>query len=193
MPFTDISTEEKAILLDIARQSIAHGLQHSHALHINPKDYRPLLQSQGASFVTLHLNQQLRGCIGTLEAYQPLINDVSEHAYAAAFKDPRFTAVNATELPLLEIHISVLTPAQPMQFSSEADLIRQLNPGIDGLILEDEQHRGTFLPSVWEALPEAGDFLSQLKIKAGMNRNDWHPGIRVSRYKTVLIEPDKNS
>ncbi|HED33486.1 MAG TPA: AmmeMemoRadiSam system protein A [Gammaproteobacteria bacterium] len=193
MPFTDISDEEKAVLLDIARQSISHGLQYSHALPIQTENYSPLLQLQGASFVTLYINQQLRGCIGTLEAYQPLVNDVSEHAYAAAFKDPRFAAVNASELPLLEIHISILTPARPMQFSSEADLIRQLKPGIDGLILEDEHHRGTFLPSVWEALPEARDFLSHLKMKAGMNRNDWHPGIRVSRYKTVLIEPDKSS
>ena len=189
MQFTNINEEEKNILLDTARESIAHGLQYHSALAIDPDSYSSLLQTRAASFVTLNINQRLRGCIGTLEAYQPLINDVAEHAYAAAFKDPRFSAVRAEELPLLEIHISILTPSEAMQFTSEADLIRQLQPGVDGLILEDNMmHRGTFLPSVWEQLPEPEDFLNHLKLKAGLNKNDWPAGIRVSRYRTVSVE-----
>jgi len=188
MPFTDINDSERAILLDIARQSIAHGLQYQSALQPGTEGCSSLLQSPGASFVTLNLNQQLRGCIGTLEAYQPLIADVAEHAYAAAFKDPRFAPVSEKERSLLTIHISILTPAEPIQFSSEADLIRQLKPGIDGLILEDDIHKGTFLPSVWKELPQGKDFLTHLKLKAGLDRNDWHSGIRVSRYRTLLVE-----
>ncbi|VAW70806.1 COG2078: Uncharacterized ACR [hydrothermal vent metagenome] len=188
MPFTDISENEQQILLNTARESIAYGLQHQTALPVNTEEYSARLQTAAATFVTLNINGQLRGCIGTLEAYQPLINDVAEHAYDAAFRDSRFTALKKDELELLEIHISLLTPSEPIIFTSEADLIRQLQPGIDGLILQDNSHRGTFLPSVWEQLPEPAVFLEQLKLKAGLNRNDWPEGIQVSRYKTVLIE-----
>jgi len=190
MQFTNIDNDEKRVLLQTARQSIEYGLDQGHALPIDSSDYSQLLQTQAASFVTLNLNQQLRGCIGTLQAYQPLISDVSEHAYAAAFKDPRFPPVSASELPSLQIHISILTPSEPMEFSSEADLLAQLKPGVDGLILEDSLHRATFLPSVWEQLPEPEEFLQHLKLKAGLNRNDWPEGIRFSRYQTVLIDEE---
>ena len=188
MQFTDISTDDSRTLLSTAKQSIEYGLQHKAAMPVNLNDYSELLQSQAACFVTLNLNQQLRGCIGTLEAYRALITDVSEHAFDAAFRDPRFSPLTAQELPLLEIHISILTPSEVMNISSEQDLIDQLQPGIDGLIIDDGIHRATFLPSVWEQLPEAKDFLNHLKRKAGMDANHWSDSIKASRYTTISIK-----
>jgi AmmeMemoRadiSam system protein A len=182
-----LTTEEKNILLDVARRSIEYGLQHARPLPVNTRDYSNVLQQPRATFVTLHLHNQLRGCIGTLNAYQPLINDVAEHAFAAAFRDPRFEPVTSREAPQLDIHISILTQAAPMTFNSEEDLLRQLNPGVDGLILESGYHRGTFLPSVWEQLPQPEKFLQHLKLKAGLAAGYWDKNIKVSRYTTLSI------
>ena len=126
----------------------------------------------------------LRGCIGHLEAVQPLVVDVAENAFAAAFRDPRFPALTAREWPDVEVHLSILTPAQPITFVDEPDLLAQLRPGEDGLILEDGPNRGTFLPSVWESLPDAGQFLTQLKRKAGLAANHWSEQLRIYRYGT---------
>lgn len=187
MPFTQLSSDDKKILLDIARQSIAYGMEHRRPLPVDVQQYSDLLQSNGASFVTLEINHQLRGCIGTLEAYQPLVKDVADHAFAAAFQDPRFMPVSMEEIDQLDIHISILTAARPMEFRSEDDLISQLRPGIDGLILEIGAHKGTFLPSVWESLPNPRDFLRHLKQKAGLSPEYWSDDIKVSRYTTVSI------
>ena len=137
-----------------------------------------------ATFVTLNKFGELRGCIGHLEAIQPLIADVAENAFNAAFRDPRFQPVTASEFGDLEVHISVLSPPEPMVFTSEADLLRQIRPGIDGLILEDGAYRGTFLPSVWEQLPDPAQFLAHLKMKAGLPPNYWSDTLKVSRYTT---------
>lgn len=188
MQFTDISENEKRILLETARQSIAYGLEHQCALPLSMEPYSALLKSQAATFVTLNLNQQLRGCIGTLEAYQPLLKDVSEHAYSAAFQDPRFSPVTAQELNLLEIHISILTPNEQMSFTSEEDLLKQLQPGIDGLILNDGTHKATFLPSVWEQLKKPEEFLNHLKRKAGLDEDYWSESMKAFRYKTISFE-----
>ena len=187
MPFTQLSSDEKKVLLDIARQSIAYGLKHECPLPVNVQSYSDLLQTNGASFVTLEINHQLRGCIGTLEAYQPLVKDVADHAFAAAFQDQRFMPVTREEISRLEIHISILTAATPMTFSSEENLINQLRPGVDGLILESGAHKGTFLPSVWESLAEPRDFLRHLKQKAGLSPDYWSDNIRVSRYTSISI------
>lgn len=187
MQFTEINNDEKSILLDTAKQSIAYGLEHQRALPIDLQNYSSLLKSQAATFVTLNLHQQLRGCIGTLEAYQPLIADVSEHAYSAAFRDPRFSAVTEKELAQLEIHISILTPSEAMTFSSEEDLLNQLRPGIDGLIISDSRHKATFLPSVWEQLSEPREFLNHLKRKAGLDVNYWSDEMKAFRYRTISI------
>lgn len=187
MPFTELNDQEKQALLDIARQSIEYGLQHHKPLAIDVAEYPYLLQQKGASFVTLHIDHQLRGCIGTLEAYQPLVKDVADHAFGAAFNDNRFPPLTPQEAPELDIHISILTPAIKMDFDSEADLLQQLNPGVDGLILETEYKKGTFLPSVWESLPEARDFFTHLKLKAGLPRHYWGNDIKVSRYETISI------
>lgn len=187
MSFTELTNEDKQTLLDIARQSIKYGLTHHCPLPVKPEQYSALLQQPGASFVTLHIQQQLRGCIGALEAYQPLVKDVSDHAYAAAFQDNRFPPLTHQEAPVLDIHISILTPATPIIFSSETDLIHQLQPGIDGLILEADHNKGTFLPSVWESVPEPQDFLNHLKVKAGLPAHYWSDNIKISRYHTISI------
>ena len=181
---TELDREQRDTLLAIARQSIDHGLSHGHPLPVNSGDYPAALQALRATFVTLHKNGQLRGCIGTLEAHRPLVEDVADNAFSAAFRDPRFAPVSTAERDLLDLDISVLSPAMAMQFDSEQDLLRQLRPGIDGLLLEDGPYRGTFLPSVWEQLPEPVDFLRQLKRKAGLSADHWSPRLKVSRYVT---------
>lgn len=181
---TGLPPQDRRLLLDLARDSIRHGLENGRPLRIKVEDYPPSLQAQRAVFVTLNRRGALRGCIGHLEAIQPLVTDVVENAFASAFKDPRFPPLAAAEFDDLEIHISVLSPATPMTFSSEADLLRQLRPGVDGLILEDGPHRGTFLPSVWESLPQPLEFLRNLKMKAGLPADHWSDRVRVYRYQT---------
>lgn len=179
-----LNESERAILLDIARQSIQHGLQHGRALKVNVSDYPDTLQVQRASFITLHRHERLRGCIGALQASMPLVQDVAEHAYSSAFEDPRFPRLTADEFADLTIHIAILSLPELMTVKSEADLLTQLRPGIDGLILRYQQHRGTFLPAVWDSLPNAVDFLAQLKQKAGLEKDFWSDDIQFERYTT---------
>jgi len=188
MSFINLSDDDKNCLLQTAKKSIGYGLQHHHALPVEIKKYNDLLQTHGASFVTLNLNKQLRGCIGTLEAHQPLINDVSEHAYAAAFEDPRFPKVTEPEIELLEISISILTSATPVEFTSEKNLLGQLKPGVDGIILQSGFHKATFLPAVWEQISKAEDFINHLKIKAGLDKHDWPDDLKISRYQAINIK-----
>ena len=183
-PEPRFSAEQRAALLEVARRSIEHGLQTGSPLAVDVASYPAALQEPGASFVTLNIDGRLRGCIGSLEAVHPLVEDVARNAFSAAFRDPRFPPVSAAEAPRLNIHISVLNPAEPMQFSSEEDLLAQLRPGVDGLILEDGGRRGTFLPSVWESLPDPRDFLQELKRKAGLAPDHWSDSLRVWRYTT---------
>jgi AmmeMemoRadiSam system protein A len=179
-----LSTSDRATLLKVARASIAHGLQHHQALPVNAHDYPISLQPLRATFVTLDLKDRLRGCIGTLIAYQALVQDVAAHGYAAAFTDPRFPPVSAAEIPQLVISISILSSSQPLHFQSEEDLLNQLRPGQDGLILHFGQRRATFLPAVWESLPNPAMFLMQLKLKAGLPLDFWSAELRIERYTT---------
>lgn len=187
MPSPDrpmLDTHDRRVLLALARQSIAHGLSHARALRVDPADYSPALQAKRATFVTLHEQGRLRGCIGHLEAVLPLVQDVAENAYSAAFRDPRFPPLTPEEADVVDIQISILTPPEPIEFDSEADLLTRIEPGRDGLILEDRGARGTFLPSVWESLTEPRDFLRHLKLKAGLPADHWSEQLRVSRYRT---------
>jgi len=179
-----LSDQAREMLQQVAEASIHHGLLHGNPLQVDPTNYRDSLQATRASFVTLQKNGDLRGCIGHLEAFQPLVRDVAENAYAAAFQDPRFPPLSDREVDNLEIHISVLTPAKPMAFSSEKELIAQLRPGKDGLILQDGYNKGTFLPSVWESLPQPEEFLKHLKLKAGLPVTHWSESLKVLRYET---------
>ena len=182
-----LTKEQQQRLMELAKSSIQHGLQTGKALKINLADYPAELAERRATFVTLHKHKQLRGCIGMLEAVRPLAEDIAENAFLAAFRDPRFPPLSADEFGDLDIHLSILTPSEPIAFTAEQDLITQLQPGVDGLILEEGCRRGTFLPSVWEQLPEPGQFLRHLKQKAGLAPDYWSESIRIYRYRTEMI------
>jgi AmmeMemoRadiSam system protein A len=178
----NISLEEKGrVLLSIVRGTLVHDLAASPAESWPEADW---LREPGACFVTLHRDGQLRGCIGSMIAHRPLLEDVQANARAAAFRDPRFPPVEVWELAELNIEVSVLSSLESMEFDSEEDLLAQLRPGVDGLLLEFDGHRGTFLPAVWQTLKEPRAFLDKLKVKAGLSESFWSPEIRIERYVT---------
>ena len=181
---TSLTATARRQLLEVASSFIRKGLHSNQRLSPVITDYPATLLALRACFVTLRMDDELRGCIGSLEAYQPLVVDVAHNAYAAAFHDPRFAPLSEREFPSVDIQISVLSPPSPLHFSDERDLLRQLRPGEDGLILTVQGHRGTFLPSVWESLPRPESFLNQLKRKAGLTENFWSQDIEVQRYTT---------
>lgn len=148
------------------------------------------LDAPAASFVTLTLHGALRGCIGTLEAQRTLYNDVIHNARAAAFGDPRFPPLAVGELPAVRIEVSVLTTPQQLRFTDETDALRQLRPGIDGVIFEYGPYRSTFLPQVWEQLPEPIEFIMHLKQKAGLSAGFWNDGIRLSIYQAEKFKEE---
>jgi len=179
-----LSDEHRQLLKQLAKDSIEYGLANQRPLFVDISSMPEKLTEHRATFVTLEINNQLRGCIGMLDAQRPLAEDVAFNSYAAAFSDSRFPPVEYYELANLSIHISVLNPAAQLNIQSETDLIKQLKPDIDGLIIEDESHRATFLPSVWQSLPRAEDFVHHLKIKAGFDADYWSKNIRAYRYST---------
>ncbi|NJO16345.1 MAG: AmmeMemoRadiSam system protein A [Thioploca sp.] len=182
-----LTKEQNEILLQVAKQAIWHGLEMGKPLLVEPRKYALELQEQKASFVTLEINNHLRGCIGTIVAFQPLVSDVAYHAYAAAFADPRFSKLQHKEFPQLAIHISILSKPEPIHFISESHLLQQLRPGMDGVIIAAGKQRATFLPSVWESLTDPHDFLMQLKRKAGFDPHYWSDTIKVERYTVESI------
>ena len=165
-------------LLPIARASISAALGRAH----EAAEDAAWLQELGACFVTLTQQGQLRGCIGTLEARRSLLADLKANALAAAFSDPRFLPLAVTELEYIDIEVSLLSPMEVMSFDSEAHALAQLQPGIDGVVLEFEHYRSTFLPQVWEQLPTATEFIAHLKHKAGLPPDFWAKGVRLHRY-----------
>jgi len=185
-----LSSTAQTTLLRLARDSIQHGLSHGEALPVIASEYDAELKIQQACFVTLHIAQQLRGCIGCLTATRPLVIDVTQNAFNAAFRDPRFAPLQNNEFEALHVHIEVLSIPEPIHFDSEQDLLKQIRPGIDGLVLYEGIHRGTFLPSVWESLPTAEQFLNQLKRKAGLTSDHWSNEIRIERYTTEAFEEE---
>ncbi|MCK5640613.1 MAG: AmmeMemoRadiSam system protein A [Gammaproteobacteria bacterium] len=182
-----LDKNSRKLLLQLAEDSIRHGLEYGAPLPVALGSFPESLHILRATFVTLNQKETLRGCIGSLEATHPLVEDVSYNAYAAAFSDPRFPPLLTTELSGLEIHISILSPPDIMNFDSEQALLSQLRPGIDGLILQDKGRRGTFLPSVWQSLPQASDFLTHLKLKAGLAADYWSNTLTVQRYTTESL------
>ena len=165
-------------LLAVARDAINQRLGNDVA----PTILHPALDQAGATFVTLTQHGTLRGCIGSLEAYRPLATDVAENAVAAAFADPRFSPLSLAEWKETRIEVSLLDAAEEMRFVDENDAIDQLRPGIDGLILRHGVRHATFLPQVWEALPEPRQFLAQLKQKAGLTADFWDDDMHLDRY-----------
>ena len=173
-----------ATLTELAWASIRHGLATGRPAAA-PADSAGRLAQPGAVFVTLHRQGQLRGCIGSPVAFRALAEDITENAFMAAFRDPRFPPLRPEELEDLRLSVSVLTPPVPMHFADEADLLAQLRVRVDGLIIEDDGHRALFLPSVWEQLPDKTAFLAQLKAKAGLAPRHWSPGFRASTFQAV--------
>ena len=178
MSSTEAHAERGRVLLPLARAAIARELGRPHASDASA----PWLHEPGASFVTLTQQGRLRGCIGSLEPHRPLLADVRANAVAAALRDPRFAPLAARELEATEVEVSLLSPMQPMTFAGEAEALAQLRPGIDGVVLSFGAQRGTFLPQVWEQLPETRDFMAQLKRKAGLPADFWHAELRLLRY-----------
>ncbi len=173
-----MTTEQGRVLLPIARCAISRELgRESQA-----REDAPWLKEPGACFVTLTQQGVLRGCIGSLEAHRPLVEDVKANAHAAAFRDPRFSPLAATELDVTEIEISLLSPARPLSFRDEEDALAQLRPGVDGVIFEYGHSRSTFLPQVWEQLPDPHLFMTYLKCKAGLPTGFWAAGVRLACY-----------
>ena len=174
----------------MARLALVAAIQENKRLLYDQQSLPVSLLEMGASFVTLKKHHHLRGCIGTLAAHQSLVTDVLEHTVQAALSDPRFPPVTVSELSDIMIYISVLTQPEALVFHSEQDCIGQLRVGIDGVILSDKGHRGTFLPSVWEELPNPQDFFSHLKNKAGFQKNYWSETVSVQRYQVQYLAED---
>jgi hypothetical protein len=177
-PAADIDDPGSALLVR-ARNAIAAHLKKP----TQPEPKHPALARPGATFVTLTQNGELRGCIGSLEAHRPLDQDVRANAVAAAFRDPRFAPLTLAELARTRVEVSLLTAPTPLSFASEADALRQLRPNVDGIILVAGQHRSTFLPQVWEQLPEPRQFLAHLKQKAGLPADWWSSDVQLQRYE----------
>ena len=181
-----LAPAQRELLLDLARASIRSGLARAVPQAVELDALPPELAAPRASFVTLTLQGRLRGCMGRLRAVRPLAEDVAGNAFAAAFLDPRFPPVAAGEVPDLAIEVSLLTPPEPIRFRSEADLIRRLVPGRDGLILARGCRQATFLPDMWDQLPAPEAFVEQLLRKAGLARGE--PGLEAWRYRTERIQ-----
>ena len=173
-----MSTERGQILLFIARQAIQRGLGQPHAALPDA----PWLHAPGATFVTLTQHGDLRGCIGSLQAHRPLLEDVQTNAVAAALQDPRFSPLTVSELAHTRVEVSLLSPSVPIAFTSEQEALALLRPGVDGVIFEYGYNRSTFLPQVWEQLPDAKNFMAHLKRKAGLSPQFWSEQVRLSRY-----------
>ena len=173
MPERLLTLEERTILLQLARQAIDSVVHRKPLPSLDLSSLPPSLTGPGASFVTLTRHGELRGCIGALEAYQPLAEDVREHAVAAATEDFRFPPVQVDELPHIQIEISRLTPSSPLDYSRPEDLPGCLRPHVDGVVLRDGWRRATFLPQVWEKIPDPEDFLANLCYKMGVSPDLW--------------------
>jgi uncharacterized protein len=179
-----LTPEEKQTLLKLARNSLEQGVRGLPLPGIDLAALPPALRAEGASFVTLTIHGDLRGCIGALEPYQALAEDVREHAVAAALEDYRFARVQENELAKIQIEVSRLTIPQQLDYKDAVDLLANLRPGVDGVILRDGIRRATFLPQVWEKIPDAAAFLANLCYKMGAAPNTWkHKHLEVLIYQ----------
>jgi AmmeMemoRadiSam system protein A len=179
----NIEGRERSALLDLARRSIARGIDgRGHGLP--PGDWTGAMLEHRATFTTLKMSGELRGCCGTIEPRRPLVEDVWHSAWTSAFADPRFQPVSEFEIGLLEISISVLTPLEPLDVRGEAELVRALVPGEDGIVIRSGLRQAMFLPAVWDAIPDPREFVVALKRKAGWPAFGWPTGATVLRYRT---------
>ena len=168
-----LTDEEQKTLLKLAREALEDSVNGKAQASIDPAVLTPRLSEMGASFVTLTVDGALRGCIGALEAYQPLVEDVREHAIAAGLDDPRFPPVTPAELERIDVEVSRLTAPLALEYETPEELLKKLRPHVDGVILRDGFRRATFLPQVWEKLPDPADFLDNLCYKMGADQHLW--------------------
>jgi uncharacterized protein len=180
------AAEHRQTLLDVAQAAIDRGLSQQAVLPV-AADYPELLREPRASFVTLRIHERLRGCMGSLQATEPLVVNVARNAFAAAFRDPRFTPLLREEFSELAIHLSLLSRSEPLEFESEEHLFSLIRPGIDGLTLIEGSRRATLLPAVWESVAHPRDFLAHLKRKAGLAPDYWSKTLRVERYTAESV------
>ena len=173
-----MSAEQGKTLLAIARAAIAATLGRT----VQADESALWLRQPGATFITLTQRGELRGCIGSLEPRRTLLEDVKANACSAAFQDPRFAPLTAAEFDITRLEISLLSPCQKIEFRSEQDALAQLRPMIDGVVFEYKHHRSTFLPQVWEQLPDKEDFMGHLKLKSGLPPGFWDDELKLSRY-----------
>jgi AmmeMemoRadiSam system protein A len=178
-----LAEAQRATLIEVAHRAIAARLDGDPA-GVRATDFPDPLRAPRATFVTLRISGELRGCVGSFEAERTLVESVWHNAQQAAFADPRFPPLTASELGEIEIHVSILGPREAMTVGSEQDLLDQLRPGVDGLVIEDGPHRATFLPAVWESLSDPADFVRELKRKAGLPADHWSSRLSAWRYST---------
>lgn len=181
------------LLLDIAKESISSRFKLITTSEFKPdiSKYAGVLQEKGASFVTLTLNKQLRGCIGSIIAYRSLIEDISINAYNSAFNDTRFTPLTEEEYNLIKISISLLSPPVKLDFKDENDLLAKITKDKDGLIIRDKNYKAVYLPSVWEYFEDKQSFLNSLKQKAGLSSHYFSNTFEAFSFETITIE-EKN-
>ena len=183
----NLTEKDKAFLVRLARSVIEAALDAGQKETL-ADDVSAAVLEKGGCFVTLHKQGALRGCIGTIEPMQALVEGVEENAINAAFKDPRFSSLTIEELPDIDLEVSVLTVPQKLTFKDPEDLKRQLKPGIHGVILSSGWQRSTFLPQVWDQLPEPELFLRHLCEKAGLHRDCWRdPDIEIEVYEAIYF------
>ena len=181
------------ILLRIAKSAILSKMDDSYSFDESKllTDY-PFLKEEGAAFVTLSHNHQLRGCIGSIVAYRTLLEDIIHNALSAAFRDPRFTPLSPNELDGLTLEVSLLSEPEPLMYKDYDDLLTKVVPKVDGLILKHGSYQGTFLPQVWEQLPTPKQFLDHLSVKAGANPSIFDANPSIYRYRVEYIEDNFN-
>ena len=179
-----LTEEDKNVLKAIARDAVIHSINYSKELPVSLSEFPATLHDYQNTFVTLKYNGKVIGCMGSLAADQPLINDVAHNAFSASYYDPRFPDPKTIDPEEIEIHISLLSPAEEIKFSSEQELLTKIRPGKDGLLIREGRRQGTFLPAVWDSIPDPKSFLKELKHKAGLPVDYWSDTIKVYRYTT---------
>jgi len=171
----------------VARRSLAAGVATGRALDVDPRDFSDALAEIGASFVTIRIDAELRGCIGTIEASEPLVVDVARNAFKAGFRDPRFPPIDARDLDRIDLQISVLSPLEPLGLTTAAELVTRLAPGRDGVLIRQGDRSGTFLPAVWREIPDPVRFLRHLEHKAGIRETKRPAEFYAWRYSAETI------
>ncbi len=187
---TDINPAEGRQLLDIARRSIDAGLDGARMPSLDAEGRQGTLATQRGSFVTLTRNGELRGCMGVIESPRPLAQNTADCAFSAAFRDRRFNPLTSAEAGQICIEVSVLSEMEPFVVRDREDLLQQLQPAVDGLLMEDGRYRSIFLPQVWEKLDSVQAFLEHLLSKAGLPGDYWSGTIRFSRFHVTSFSEE---